>query len=77
VQDLSKATLLDIVQILSYPNDFVPVSTRPGDAEVATVMSLPPEQGSPMVPIVVIDKRSLNDQLARRWHTDRGSSACQ
>jgi hypothetical protein len=68
VQDLSKATLLDIVQVLSYPNDFVPVSTRPGAMEeIRKVTNQPPETGSPILPIAVIDKRTLNDQLARRY----------
>jgi hypothetical protein len=68
VQDLSKATLLDIVQILGYPNDFVPVSTRPGAVEeLRKVTNQPPDEGSPILPIAVIDKRTLNDQLARRY----------
>lgn len=68
VQDLSKATLLDIMQVLSYPNDFVPVSTRPGAMEeIRKVANQPPETESPILPIAVIDKRTLNDQLARRY----------
>jgi hypothetical protein len=68
VQDLPKATILDIVQILSYPNEFVPVRTRPGAMEeVRKVTNQPSEIGAPMLPIAVIDKRTLNDQLAVRY----------
>jgi hypothetical protein len=68
VEDLSKATLLDIMQVLGYPNDFVPVSTRPSAMEeIRNITNQPLETGSPMLPIAVIDKRTLNDQLARRY----------
>lgn len=65
---LEEASLLDIVRILSYPNDFVPVHAakadgdrrRPARAEGGT-------RSWKGAPVVVIDKRALNDHLAQRY----------
>jgi hypothetical protein len=68
VQDLSKTTLLDIMRVLSYPNDFVPVSTPPGVMEdLSRITNEPSTAGTLVLPVAVIDKRALNDQLARRY----------
>ena len=68
VRDLTKTTLLDLAQILSYPNDFVPVRTRQDAMSEFERLSLRrQERDWDAIPIVVVDKRALNDQLARRY----------
>jgi len=67
LDELERATLLDLVRILGYPNDFVPVRPRrmsPGE---------PPSEPDPdgrrwdQAPITVVDKRALNDMLAQQY----------
>ena len=68
VRDLTKTTLLDLAQILSYPNDFVPVRTRQDAMSELERLSLRRQDRDwDAMPIVVVDKRALNDQLARRY----------
>ncbi|GAB3053597.1 hypothetical protein GCM10027053_12630 [Intrasporangium mesophilum] len=81
VTDLSKVTLLDIGRILSYPNDFVPVESDPQAMkelrEISPGPISPTAQPSPpaagqtpsasAVPIAVVHKRALNDQLAQLY----------
>jgi hypothetical protein len=58
IADLSRASAVDILRLLDYPNDFVPVLTR--DQE--------PLEGGPAKRVVnVVDKRALNARLARSY----------
>jgi hypothetical protein len=81
VDDVRAPTLLDIVRILEYPNDFVPVGlTRSGDGgdgddkdgaadpggDQALADGRPPSEWKD-APVTLIDKRAMNDQLAEQY----------
>ena len=59
IADLAQASVVDLLRMLDYPSDFVPVvSTRP-----------PPAGADPVKvdPIKVVDKTALNAQLAHTY----------
>ena len=58
ISDLRRASPVDILRLLDYPNDFVPVLTR----------REPPADGVPASRQVdVVDKTALNARLARSY----------
>lgn len=66
VPDLAKATVIDLLRILDYPCDFVPVLSRkqvPADVGVAVTETL-------RDPIQVVDKSALNAQLSQSYVTE-------
>jgi hypothetical protein len=65
VVDLSRATVIDLLRILDYPSEFVPVVTR-GSAPTG---SKEPE-GAALDSIQVVDKSALNAQLAQSYITE-------
>jgi hypothetical protein len=54
IGDLRRASAVDILRLLDYPNDFVPVLTRPGGENVPTTSRL----------VGLVDKTALNARLA-------------
>lgn len=56
IADLSRASAVDILRLLDYPNDFVPVLTRD-----------PQQEGVARRLVNVVDKRALNARLARSY----------
>lgn len=65
VDELERATLLDLVRILGYPNNFVPVRTRRPTRARPTKPDPIPRWAE--APVTLIDKRALNDQLAEKY----------
>jgi hypothetical protein len=58
IADLQRASVVDLLRLLDYPSDYVPVLTR----------HLPKEEGDPAVNRVdIMDKKSLNRRLARSY----------
>jgi hypothetical protein len=57
IADLRRASAVDILRLLDYPNDFVPVLTRPETREGAPAMQR----------VDVVDKMALNARLARSY----------
>jgi hypothetical protein len=58
IVDLQRASVVDLLRLLDYPNDFVPVLTR----------HVPAAEGSqPVERVDVMDKNSLNARLARSY----------
>ena len=55
IADLRRASAVDILRLLDYPNDFVPVLTRSKTEEGASAMQR----------VDVVDKMKLNARLAR------------
>ena len=66
VVDLARATVVDLLRILDYPSEFVPVVLR------RTASTTPVETGieSPRDPIQIVDKSALNAQLAQSYVTE-------
>ena len=66
VSDLARATVTDLLRILDYPSEFVPVVSRrvSSTAEAATKAKPPTD------PIQVVDKSALNAQLAQSYVTE-------
>lgn len=66
VQDLSRASVIDLLRILDYPSELVPVMSRVGTPTPlpATGIELPPGL------IHVVDKSALNSQLAKSYVTE-------
>jgi hypothetical protein len=58
IADLERASVVDLLRLLDYPNDFVPVLTR--QAPVAIGLS-------PIEVVDVLDKNALNARLARSY----------
>jgi hypothetical protein len=66
VSDLARATVIDLLRILDYPSEFVPVvSRRAGSTAQAESKVEPPKD-----PIQVVDKSALNAQLAQSYVTE-------
>lgn len=66
VSDLARATVIDLLRILDYPSEFVPVvSRRAASTTRATAATEPPRD-----PIQVVDKSTLNAQLAQSYVTE-------
>jgi hypothetical protein len=63
IADLERASAVDLLRLLDYPNDYVPVLTR---REPALKGSLPPK-GQPAERVDVVDKVALNARLARSY----------
>lgn len=57
IGDLRRASAVDILRLLDYPNDFVPVLTRPDGTDVPTTSRL----------VGLVDKTALNARLARSY----------
>ncbi|HEX5079334.1 MAG TPA: DUF4062 domain-containing protein [Geminicoccaceae bacterium] len=57
ITDLAQASVVDLLRLLDYPNDFVPVVIQRGD--------LPPTMATESVKVV--DKTALNAQLAQSY----------
>jgi hypothetical protein len=57
IGDLRRASAVDILRLLDYPNDFVPVLTRPDGTDVLTSSRL----------VGLVDKTALNARLARSY----------
>lgn len=58
IADLQRASVVDLLRLLDYPNDYVPVLTR----------HLPASEGMPVLEQVdIMDKRALNARLARSY----------
>jgi hypothetical protein len=66
VLDLSRATVIELLRILDYPSEFVPVVSHllASTAPAVTGTGPPPE------PIQVVDKSALNSQLAQSYVTE-------
>jgi hypothetical protein len=58
ITDLERASVVDLLRLLDYPNDYVPVITRRAPATAALPVS---EQ------VDVLDKNALNARLARSY----------
>ncbi|MGA8728938.1 MAG: DUF4062 domain-containing protein [Terracidiphilus sp.] len=58
IADLERASVVDLLRLLDYPNDYVPVLTR----QIPIDSSL-----SPMEVVDVMDKNALNARLARSY----------
>jgi hypothetical protein len=63
IADLERASAVDLLRLLDYPNDYVPVLTR---REPGLEGSLPPV-GQPAERVDVVDKVALNARLARSY----------
>jgi hypothetical protein len=66
VSDLARATVIDLLRILDYPGEFVPVVSRQAS-------STPQATGANKAsrdPIQVVDKSALNAQLAQSYITE-------
>jgi hypothetical protein len=61
IADLQKASVVDLLRLLDYPNDYVPVLTRHFDPQSPA----PQQQASERVD--VLDKTALNARLARSY----------
>ncbi|NND76013.1 MAG: DUF4062 domain-containing protein [Ilumatobacter sp.] len=62
VAQIDQTTLLEVLRIMSYPMDLVPIS--------ATIDDVPDDPTSSLwaqAPVTLIDKRALNDQLAQLY----------
>src|SRR5205814_5338598 len=58
IADLQRASVVDLLRLLDYPNDYVPVLTR----------NAPVAEGQPATKCVdVVDKGALNARLARSY----------
>jgi hypothetical protein len=58
IADLQRASVVDLLRLLDYPNDYVPVLTR----------HIPEEEGDPVFERVdIMDKAALNRRLARSY----------
>jgi len=62
VVDLARASVIDLLRILDYPSELVPVVSRQTTASTRTE--------SPPDPIQVVDKSALNAQLAQSYVTE-------
>lgn len=58
IADLQRASVVDLLRLLDYPSDYVPVLTR----------HLPKKEGDPVLERVdIMDKKALNRRLARSY----------
>jgi hypothetical protein len=63
IADLERASAVDLLRLLDYPNDYVPVLTRREPAPEGS----PPAEGQPAERADVVDKVALNARLARSY----------
>jgi hypothetical protein len=66
VSDLARATVVDLLRILDYPSEFVPVVPR----RAVRTASGPAGPEPSRDPIKVVDKSALNAQLAHSYVTE-------
>lgn len=59
INDLAQASVVDLLRVLDYPNDFVPVVSSTADDDVPAAIPRPV--------VKVIDKAALNSQLAQSY----------
>jgi hypothetical protein len=58
IADLQRASVVDLLRLLDYPSDYVPVRTR----------HPPKKEGDPVLERVdIMDKKALNRRLARSY----------
>ena len=67
VDELGEATLIDLIRIIAYPNDFVPVRARRGNQDEPDQEPDDTEPRWQDPPIQLIDKRALNEKLAQQY----------
>ena len=58
IADLQRASVVDLLRLLDYPNDYVPVLTRHAPDEIG---------GPARERVDVVDKGALNARLARSY----------
>lgn len=63
VPDLARASVIDLLRILDYPSEFVPVVSRRAASKAPAVVGV----DLPGDPIQVVDKSALNAQLAQSY----------
>ena len=74
--DLARASVIDLLRILDYPADFVPVVSRHREAAPVSPGPVPAASSSqvaatpPLEAINVVDKSALNSQLAQSYVTE-------
>jgi hypothetical protein len=59
IPDLARATVVDLLRILDYPSEFVPIVSRRATSTASAV--------TVTGPIQVVDKSALNAQLAQSY----------
>jgi hypothetical protein len=69
IDDIEKATLIDLLRIHDYPNDFVPVKNRVDSQPDGQKPAADGMQWSE-APVAIVDSRSLNDRLAQQYLTE-------
>jgi hypothetical protein len=77
-----QTTVLDTLRVLDYPNDYVPVirekvittgmaqPAEPTEPPTAATPATPPPEASPQPTLRVINKATLNAQLAKNYIDD-------
>jgi hypothetical protein len=60
VLDPDQTTVLDLMRVLDYPNQYVPVVAEPGA----------PDRTTGRTPLRIINKATLNEQLAKNYIDD-------
>jgi hypothetical protein len=76
LDDLARASVIDLLRILDYPADFVPVVSRRHEAAPVSPAPVPtssPTQATatpPVEAVNVVDKAALNAQLAQSYVTE-------
>jgi len=66
VGDLARASVIDLLRILDYPSEFVPVVSRGPTSNAVGSIAAPPQLGK----IQVVDKSALSAQLAQSYVTE-------
>lgn len=67
VDELGQATLIDLIRIIAYPNDFVPVRARRESQDEPDQEAGDTEPRWQDPSIQLIDKRALNEKLAQQY----------
>ena len=75
IADLARASVVDLLRLLDYPSDFVPVVSLRPDSARAPLARIAPAGGVPQPadsalqsdPVAVVDKAALNAQLAQSY----------
>ena len=65
VAQMDQTTLLELLRIMSYPMDFVPINAKVVSDDVSSGDTTTPRWTQ--APVTLIDKRALNDQLAQLY----------
>ncbi|WP_419914423.1 DUF4062 domain-containing protein [Hoeflea sp.] len=67
VEDIERVTLPDLLRVIDYPSDLVPIRSRSGQAEDTGTAEPTTQQTKRPLPIRVIDKRAMNEMLAQQY----------